>query len=334
VKGAWSTYKKSLAVSTRAGYSTGWRSFCEWAEAFSTPSQRISVINPSEQSLILWLQYQTQFIQPDSAIKYLYGVRDMNVNITGRNILSRKPRVRKMIRALRKSGPKREPKWKGITSAVLRQVLPFVDFSDHDQRCAWAMSTTGTYTLQRIGEFAPQKGKRARYPLGGNTQMYSTHGVTFLPQSKTDVNNEGVSLVWPRTGTPTCPWQATAEYRTRSVVQLTKSGPAWLRSNGEPADRDWLISTFRHWAAQAGLEPLDYNGVSYRRGGAQTLAYGGVSDRVIQAIGRWKSQCFKRYVGMLSREVLDANRRMSELEGEPVNALNEVSFDVRAWCRA
>jgi hypothetical protein len=331
VKSAWITYKKSLAISTRNGYRTAWKDFLIWARAFSEPNNPIDPINPTEISLMLWLEYLSQFIQPDSAVKYLYGVRDSLIDLTGKDVLKRKPRLKKMRRALKKAGGARKPRWRGITVAVLAKVRPFVDFSDHDHRCAWAMATTGTYSLQRIGEFAPVASARASYPLGGHTRLFEDHGKTFLPRSKTDVFNQGVQLVWPKTGTMTCPWTAVAQYRTESTVRLTCDSPAWQKSDGSPADRAWLIALFRSWAKEAGLPWWEYSGISFRRGGAQTLAFLGVSDRLIQALGRWKSACFKRYVGMMSQEVLQAGRTMSGGESVEVEKFEEISFDVRAW---
>jgi hypothetical protein len=52
---------------------------------------------------------------------------------------------------------------------------------------------------------------------------------------------------------------------------------------------------------------------------------------MIQSLGRWKSACFKRYVGMLSQELLSAGVRMSRGESVAVEEFEEVSFDVRTW---
>jgi hypothetical protein len=326
VKEAWTLYKTSLVHTTRKGYRVGWRNWTRFAIAHA-----LNLLNPTELDLVLWLTQAVRSIQHDSAVKYLYGVRDTILDLTGADILRRKPRLKKMRRALLKAGGVRKPKWRGVTVAVLMKILPFVDFSKHDHRCVWAMVTTGTYALQRIGEFAPIAGKHAVYPLGGHTRLFGDHGKTFLPRSKTGIFNRGVQLVWPRTDTPTCPWGAVRLYRAKTVVRLTNQSPAWVRSDGRPADRAWMLELFRSWARGARLPWWEYSGISFRRGGAQTLAWLGVPDRTIQALGRWKSACFKRYVGMLSQELLGAGFRMSRGESVAIEKFEEVSFDVRTW---
>jgi hypothetical protein len=66
-------------------------------------------------------------------------------------------------------------------------------------------------------------------------------------------------------------------------------------------------------------------------GGRKRWRDWGFPDRTIQALGRWKSACFKRYVGMLSRELLGAGVRMSRGESVATEEFEEVSFDVRTW---
>jgi hypothetical protein len=61
-------------------------------------------------------------------------------------------------------------------------------------------------------------------------------------------------------------------YRAETVVRLTNQSPAWVRSDGRPADRAWMLEFFRSWARGAGLPWREYSGISFRRGGAQTLA--------------------------------------------------------------
>jgi hypothetical protein len=105
VKEAWTLYKTSLVHTTRKGYRVGWRNWTRFAIAHA-----LNLLNPTELDLVLWLIQAVRSIQHDSAVKYLYGVRDTILDLTGADILRRKPRLKKMRRALLKAGGVRKPK--------------------------------------------------------------------------------------------------------------------------------------------------------------------------------------------------------------------------------
>jgi hypothetical protein len=50
-----------------------------------------------------------------------------------------------------------------------------------------------------------------------------------------------------------------------------------------------------------------YKGQSLRRGGATSMALSGVPDRVIQAVGRWKSDAYKTYIESNGEELRTAH---------------------------
>jgi hypothetical protein len=60
--------------------------------------------------------------------------------------------------------------------------------------------------------------------------------------------------------------------------------------------------------------PELYNGISFRKGGASSLAAAGVPDRVIKAAGRWRSDCFQLYIRMQLSELQSALVSMSKLD--------------------
>ena len=50
-----------------------------------------------------------------------------------------------------------------------------------------------------------------------------------------------------------------------------------------------------------------------RKGGALSLALAGVEDHVVKAMGRWKPECYGRYIESVACEVKDAQVAMSSL---------------------
>jgi hypothetical protein len=64
----------------------------------------------------------------------------------------------------------------------------------------------------------------------------------------------------------------------------------WLRADGHPPTRSWFIRRLRLFF------PANVSGHFMRAGGATSLAATGVSPDQIQAIGRWRSGTWERYV--------------------------------------
>ena len=91
------------------------------------------------------------------------------------------------------------------------------------------------------------------------------------------------------------------------------------------------VGAFQELGARSKVALVGVQWDQFPAWGAQRLAWLGVPDRTIQALGRWKSACFKRYVGMLSQELLGAGFRMSRGESVSIEEFEEVSFDVRTW---
>ena len=61
--------------------------------------------------------------------------------------------------------------------------------------------------------------------------------------------------------------------------------------------RDWFLNSLRNLLIKANINPVGYNGHSFRRGAAHSAAAAGMSDEEIKTLGRWKSDSYKLYTG-------------------------------------
>ena len=85
--------------------------------------------------------------------------------------------------------------------------------------------------------------------------------------------------------------------------------------NGGYLTRETLQKALRSALSMAGLVGKGYTTHSLRAGGATSLAAAGVSDRHIQVVGRWASDCYKQYIRIADRDRVGAARAMATLKG-------------------
>jgi hypothetical protein len=97
-----------------------------------------------------------------------------------------------------------------------------------------------------------------------------------------------------------------------------------------PLSYDHFLKRFKATIAQMGLDPADYAGHSFRRGGATFAKDAGMSDEVIKAVGDWKSDAYQLYTAATARLreraadlLADAVARSREL---PPSVLDEHLF--------
>ena len=96
-----------------------------------------------------------------------------------------------------------------------------------------------------------------------------------------------------RTHEDICPVSAVLAYLARRPSSL---GPLFIHENGAPLSRSFLVDILRTTLTDAGVDTAGYSGHSFRIGAASAAARAGVSDSMIQTLGRWRSAAFRFYI--------------------------------------
>lgn len=130
-----------------------------------------------------------------------------------------------------------------------------------------------------------------------------------LRHSKTDQAGKGSFIYLGRTGDRLCPVAALLAYL---AVRSRSSGPLFILSDGTPLSQQQLIASMRSALAEAGFGTLGYSGHSLRIGAATTAARVGMSDSLIQKLGRWKSSAFTSYIRKNRVELSRASAYLSQ----------------------
>ena len=104
-----------------------------------------------------------------------------------------------------------------------------------------------------------------------------------LRHSKTDQAGKGSVIYLGRTGDRVCPVTALLAYL---AVRPPSKGPLFIFNDSTPLSQQQLITYLRNTLFQACFSTLDYSGHSLSIGAATTAACMGLSDSLIQTLGR------------------------------------------------
>ena len=157
----------------------------------------------------------------------------------------------------------------------------------------WAALLTAFYGFLRVSEYTSLR-KKTFDPtstlLFSDMNWASDGSVTLLIKtSKTDPFREGIPLRLAPNGSALCPVNALKHLQR---CHPTKNGPLFTFQNGRFLTRrdinNLLLSTTDGVA--------NVSSHSLRIGAASTAAAAGCPKWLIQALGRWSSDCFREYI--------------------------------------
>ena len=125
-----------------------------------------------------------------------------------------------------------------------------------------------------------------------------------IKQSKTDPFRSGAVITVRPSGDPSlCAVAALDSYlATQAPAEHTL-----FHFQTAALTRQRLNHIIRDLASHAGVEPQRYSSHSFRIGAVSAAAAAGIPDWRIQALGRWSSDCYRRYIRLPSSETNTAS---------------------------
>jgi hypothetical protein len=252
-------------------------------------------INPTPETLSLYITYQSTFIKPKSVDSYLSGIANQMQDFFpevrhNRNCMLVSPTLKG---AMRRHGTPIHRK----TPLSIEDLKVIYDdlktSSEHDDILFLAQLLVGFHTLLRLAElcFPDRLATRdfSKISLRSSVQWLPNAVSIWLPSHKSDPIFEGSHLIIQKVHTSPDPHLAFTNY-LRARDQLFPFNPElWLRVDGKVPTRSWFIKCLAHYF------PKNIARQSLRSGGATNLAINGVSPPLIQAAGRWSSEAFRAY---------------------------------------
>ena len=212
------------------------------------------------------------------------------------------PQLSYVLKGIRRMSPSTRRTRLPITPELLRGVLSLWSRTPptFDRVMLWAAFCMGFFAFLRAGEFTCQSLNSFDQSsmLALDDVWVDSHAdprclTVRLKRSKGDPFGHGVLIYLGRTFQPLCPVAAVLSYL---AIHSSSPGPFFVFSDGSPLSRDRLVSALSQALKELGLDSSSYKGHSFRIGAATAAAKAGLSDSLIQVLGRWRSSAFLSYI--------------------------------------
>ncbi|KIJ22710.1 hypothetical protein M422DRAFT_100298, partial [Sphaerobolus stellatus SS14] len=241
-------------------------------------------IDPTPDTLSLYIVYMCHFVKPNSVRSYLSGICNKLEPIFP-NIRQARSHslVTRTLQGCIKLHAVTTHRKQPLTRSSLIQLHAIYSLSlEHDDILFFAMILTGFHGLLRLGELAwPDKIEHRDYRKVIMRHTVSISSVAFeflLPTHKADKLFEGNRVIIQSIALRDDPLLPFKRYLTSRDTLFRLRPELWLRKNGSLPTRGWLIRYLRkHFPAESNI-----SGHSIRAGGATALAEVGIPLHIIQ----------------------------------------------------
>jgi hypothetical protein len=277
----------AIEKSTVKGYATGARDYITFCVNHSLP------LDPTPRTLSRYIAYTSQFIA--SAPKYLTGARHFLSDLYPSFDTNRAhPLVQATIAGSKKIRADPVKRKLPLRLCHLQAFLEVVNCSNsYDDLLFAAIVSCCFYACHRTGELIMKNDKTHRdwRKIIKRSSVHFSHERAgyHLPYHKGDRFFRGTDIVFTKQDIAN-PTDLLLQYVRRRDALHGEKPALFLREHGGLSTRSWFESKF--------FKILDrsYGGHSPRAGGATYYASIGLSEDIIQALGRWTSQAWKDYI--------------------------------------
>lgn len=245
----------------------------------------------SEHSICLWMAHLTGTCSGNSIANYLSAIGDFcRVNNLEYSSIRHSFRVRSSLNGIKILHPRVTIRKQPITLTHLQQLHQRVDHNDLQEATFFAMATCCFFGLLRLGEVTHHEDNR-RTLLFEHVKNICSRGLTItLPASKTDPYWNSSEVFIPRLPNVYCPVKALENML--SLERVKHNHILFANSHGNAFTRAEFTRLLRLYLFD---DPL-VSGHSFRAGGATWAANLGLSELQICRLGRWASDCFRKYI--------------------------------------
>ena len=230
-----------------------------------------------------------------------------------------------VLRGIKKQQGIRKNSRLPITTDILIKLHQTLDgkiFGDYEDRLIRAACSLAFFGFLRCGEFTIASPSNDQSylclddltitPTSDNHTKFTELSL-HLKASKTDPFRHGCDIPYFAVDSCICPVRNMVRYLgQRLTLDTSPRSPLFMMKDGSPLARGRFLSMLSTACSQAGINSTGFSGHSFRIGAATTCAKHNVPDHLIQALGRWTSDCYKLYVRVNKVSLIHAHNNMAK----------------------
>lgn len=288
----------AFAQGTNDNLKVQWKSyllFCNYYKMFP--------FYTSSNNLCYFAQFLSRsFKSVDSIKNYINGVRILFLLLGFEDKIFHTFELKLTIRGLNRSLQHLPKQALPITLEILNKFYNLLDHSDRNDVTFWCLFLFAFLLMSRKSNLVPVSSKKfdnSKQLCRGDVKVYSSCLFVHFKWTKTIQFGNRVLIIplVAMTSSIFCP--VTAFDRMCELIPCSSDSPAFVKViKGKVTALNYFHfqQKLRELIQQIGLNPLLYSSHSFRRGGATLANQAGISSNLIQVMGDWKSDAYKKYI--------------------------------------
>lgn len=226
-------------------------------------------------------------------------------------------RINALLRGYKKLNPSSNKKRLPITHDILSKIVSVLRhglLGEVNDMAMEAMCNLGFFGFMRCGEITCGASFDPAVNMCISDVSFQSNSKCsiLLKVSKTDQVRQGVTVNVFSTSSLCCPVNSLARFlEVRRKHGAKPSDPLFVDRDMSPVTRAVFLQWLSTVIARVGLNPASYSGHSLRIGAATSASSAQLEDSLIRTLGRWKSDCFVRYIRTPDSDIQRAHLAMT-----------------------
>ena len=288
--------KAALSQATQQAYRTGLDRYKLFCEIYSI----IPRFPTTELSLCYFSAYLSEQVQYPTVKLYLAAVRSEHITRGMQDPLKDTPQLSRLLHGLQRKAKKRTrlPISPTLLQQIIQTIMSNHQMRKHDQYLYATAICMAYFGCLRGGEVSYPSTScyhHSKHLTLKDVSIQDNTIILQLKQSKTDQLGKGSKIVIGQSKQAICPVKITRRF-LQYRQQANHSDALFRLKDGSLLTRQRLQSVLRKSLTMLNLPAKHFGTHSLRIGSATAAAQAGVPVKIIKALGRWSSDCYRRYI--------------------------------------
>lgn len=271
--------------------------------------------------MCLWLVFlKVKKLAPITIRTYLYSLSSEIKKKGGPPFIIPKGSwfIHSTLKAITRTTPSKSPVFRRpITVPVLNRFLKALNFSTGDDLLYGVMTTVGVFGMFRINELcAVGRIKDQKFIRNKDVSFDQGHATIQIFNTKT---KGAVTKILADVKGKTC--NPCGLLWSFMMAKKSSKGPeeaVFVDQKGRRVTRSMFVAFLRKKLSIVfpSVNPQEWNGASLRKGGATSAMKAGVQGEIIEKLGHWESDTYKRYIHCSVQDITKAQLSYAALTDE------------------